>query len=89
MGRATDGLRVIDPPVNLGFPAACNLARSVARGEYFVVLQDDGKIASGWLEALVEVADAHPEAGLVGSVTLWPGGERIMQASTSRSTWST
>jgi GT2 family glycosyltransferase len=77
---AAHGLRIIDPPVNLGFPAGCNLARSVARGEYLVVVQDDGIIAPGWLEALVEVADAHPEAGLVGSVTLWPGGERIMQA---------
>lgn len=80
VARATNGLRVIDPPVNLGFPAGCNLARSVARGEYLVLVQDDGNIAPGWLEALVEVADAHPEAGLVGSVTLWPGGERIMQA---------
>lgn len=77
---AADGLRVIDPPVNLGLAAGCNLARAVARGEYLVVLQDDGIIGPNWLEALIEVADAHHEAGLVGSVTLWPGGERIMQA---------
>jgi GT2 family glycosyltransferase len=80
VARAASGLRVIDPPVNLGFPGGCNMARSIARGDYLVLVQDDGRIASGWLEALVEVADAHPEAGLVGSVTLWPGGERIMQA---------
>lgn len=77
---AADGLRVIDPPVNLGFPAACNLARSVASGEYIVLIQDDGRIDARWLGELLAVADAHPEAGLVGSVTLWPGGERIMQA---------
>jgi GT2 family glycosyltransferase len=80
VASATEGLRVIDPPVNLGFPAGCNLARAVARGVYLVLLQDDGIIAPGWLEALVEVADEHPEAGLVGSVTLWPGGEKVMQA---------
>ncbi len=74
------GLRVIDPPVNLGFPAGCNLARSAARGEYLVLVQDDGRVSRGWLSNLLGVADAHPEAGLVGSVTLWPGGERIMQA---------
>ncbi len=77
---AAAGLRVIDPPVNLGFPAACNLARALARGHYLVVVQDDGRLMPGWLESLVRVADAHPEAGLVGSVTLWPDGERIMQA---------
>jgi GT2 family glycosyltransferase len=74
------GLRVIDPPVNLGFPAGGNLARSAARGEYIVLVQDDGRVSPGWLGHLLDVADAHPEAGLVGSVTLRPGGERIMQA---------
>jgi hypothetical protein len=73
-------LCAIDPPVNLGFPSGSNLARSAARGEYLILLQDDGTVSPGWLEALINVADDHPEAGVVGSVTTWPGGERIMQA---------
>lgn len=75
-----DGLRALDPPINLGFAAGLNLARAAARGEYLVVLQDDTVVHEGWLEALVEVADAHPEAGVVCSVGLYPGGDLVQSA---------
>jgi len=39
-----------------------------------VILHDDAEIEPGWLEALVETADAHPEAGAVGSKVLFLNG---------------
>ena len=80
VAAATEGLRSLDPPINLGFAAGLNLARSAAGGEYLVVVQDDTIVHPGWLEALVEVADAHPEAGIVCGVGLWPGGEPVQSA---------
>ena len=74
------GLRTVDTPVNLGLAAGANLARSRARGELMVLVQDDAEIESGWLETLVAAADAHPEAGAVGGMVTWPGGERVQTA---------
>ena len=60
--------------VNLGLSGALNRGRSLARGEFLVTLHDDAEIETGWLEALVEGAEAHPEAGAVGGKVLFPDG---------------
>jgi GT2 family glycosyltransferase len=61
------GARVLSRPVNAGFGGACNRAAAEARGEFLVLLNDDAVVLDGWLEALVEAADEHLDAGAVGS----------------------
>ena len=39
-----------------------------------MTLHDDAEIEPGWLEALVETADAHPEAGAIGGKAILPDG---------------
>jgi len=68
------GVKVLRSPVNLGLAGAGNRGRDVAQGEFLVLLHDDAEIEPGWLEALVETADAHPEAGAVGGKVLFPDG---------------
>jgi GT2 family glycosyltransferase len=68
------GVTVIASPVNLGLAGSGNRARHFARGEHLVLLHDDAEIEPGWLEALVETADAHPQAGAVGGKVLFPDG---------------
>jgi GT2 family glycosyltransferase len=68
------GVRVVGSSVNLGLAGAGNRGRAMAKGEYLVLLHDDAEIEPGWLEALVETADAHPEAGAVGGKVLFPDG---------------
>jgi GT2 family glycosyltransferase len=68
------GVRAASSPVNLGFAGAGNLGRSLARGEYLLLLHDDVEVEAGWMEALVQAADAHPEAGAVGGKVLYPDG---------------
>ena len=68
------GATVIEAPLNIGFAAGNNVGRSAARGEHLVLLHDDAVACPGWLAPLVETADAHPEAGAVGSLALWPDG---------------
>ncbi len=60
--------------VNLGFAAGNNRLAGLARGELLVFLNDDTEVQPGWLEALVETADAHPGAEAVGSRILHPDG---------------
>jgi O-antigen biosynthesis protein len=68
------GVEIISSPINLGIAGAGNRGRSLARGEFLVTLHDDAEVETGWLEALVETADAHQEAGAVGGTVLFPDG---------------
>jgi GT2 family glycosyltransferase len=73
--RATvTGANITSSVVNLGFARAANRGRSLARGELLLILHDDAEVEAGWMEALVETADAHPEAGAVGGKVLHPDG---------------
>jgi hypothetical protein len=61
-------------------------SRSVNRGireapdaDAWVLLNDDCFMDDGWLEAMVDAARSHPEAGLVGAVLRYPSG-RIQHA---------
>jgi len=54
-------------PRNIGFAAGMNAGFAVATGDYVVALNNDTLPAEGWLAALVDVLDAHPEAGSAAS----------------------
>jgi GT2 family glycosyltransferase len=51
-------VRVVIVPDNPGYVAANNLAMRLARGRYVVLLNNDTRVAPGWLEALVAAARA-------------------------------
>ena len=68
------GIQVVSSPVNLGLAGAGNRGRALARGEFLILLHDDAEIEPGWMESLVETADAHPEAGAIGGKVLHPDG---------------
>jgi GT2 family glycosyltransferase len=67
-----DPVRVIIRDENGGFARACNDGAAVAAGEYIVFLNNDTVPVTGWLDALVAVADAEPSVGVVGSKLLFP-----------------
>lgn len=68
------GATVMSSPVNLGFAGACNRAAATARGEYLMFVNDDAVVEPGWLDALLDTADADPDAGAVGGRILAPDG---------------
>ena len=71
---AAEGIRVVHSEVNRGFAGGCNLGAGAARGEFLMLLNDDVEVLPGWLDALVATADAHPDAGAVGSRMLYTDG---------------
>ncbi len=68
------GVRVIERRENGGFAAACNDGAAAAGEETLVLLNNDTLPLPGWLDALVDHAEAHPMAAVVGSKLLYPDG---------------
>lgn len=74
-----EGLRYHRNPENLGFIGACNAGAAAARGEYLVFLNNDTAVQPGWLDALIDTFETHPDAGLVGAKLIYPDG-RLQEA---------
>lgn len=76
---ASTGLTVVQNTSNVGFGPACNQGAAVARGRYVVLLNSDTLVRPGWLEPLVEVADADAEVAAVAPKLLHLDG-RLQEA---------
>jgi GT2 family glycosyltransferase len=70
-----EDLTVVARERNGGFGAACNQGAEVAGDvDHLVFLNNDTVALPGWLDALVEEAEAHPGAAAFGSKLLYPDG---------------
>ena len=68
------GVHITAFRANLGFGRAVNFAASKAKGRFLVLVNDDAVVVRDWLSSLLETAERHPEAGIVGGTTLHPDG---------------
>lgn len=57
----------INLDTNLGWAGGLHVARANSTSEFLVWVQEDMEVQEGWLDALVEAADAHPEFAAFGS----------------------
>jgi GT2 family glycosyltransferase len=73
---AVPGLRYIRRPVNLGFLRSCNAALAEARGAFIHLLNNDTEVTADWLDTLLDLFNARPDCGLVGSRLLYPDGRQ-------------
>ena len=73
------GDRVITNRSNLGFLRSCNRAAVVAAGRSVLFLNNDTEVQAGWLDPMVALMMARPDAGAVGSMLLSPDG-RLQEA---------
>jgi O-antigen biosynthesis protein len=73
------GARVLRNPRNLGFGPATNQGAAMARGRYLLLLNSDAWVRPGWLEPLIDVADADSGVAAVASKLLYPDG-RLQEA---------
>lgn len=67
-------IRAARAPVNKGFIHSCNDGAALARGAYYVMLNNDTRVLEGWLDEMIGAFDLFPNAGLVGSKLLYPDG---------------
>lgn len=77
--EGTPGLRVTRNPRNLGYLRSCNKLALEARGEFLLLLNNDTRLEAGALQAMLQVFETRPDAGLVGAKFLYPDG-RLQEA---------
>jgi GT2 family glycosyltransferase len=63
-------VRVVALPENRGFTGACNAGMEAAQGEFISLLNNDTEVDPGWIAAVADAFNRHPEAGLVASKML-------------------
>ena len=66
MSRRYPNVRTIPLDSNYGFTGGYNRALAQVDADYFVLMNSDIRVESGWLEPLVEWMDSHPECGVCG-----------------------
>jgi GT2 family glycosyltransferase/glycosyltransferase involved in cell wall biosynthesis len=76
---AVTGVRAVRLEENLGFVGAVNAGIARARGRFVVLLNNDTEVDAGWLDALVETAEADSGVGVVGAKLVYPDG-RLQEA---------
>jgi GT2 family glycosyltransferase len=70
-----DGVLVERPSANVGWSGGLHLLRTLSEAELFVWVQDDMLPEHGWLDALVDAADAHPSVGVFGALRVDDQGQ--------------
>ncbi len=78
--RCCPAARLIRSATNLGFSGGCNLGLRAAAGDCLVLLNQDTRLGSGCLEALLAGFHAHPEAGILGCKILYPETHTLQHA---------
>ena len=68
------GVRAIASTKNVGYGGGLNQGFAVARGTYLLALNQDIALEPGALQALVQFAEAHPDAGAVGARLTYEDG---------------
>lgn len=61
---------VVQLPENRGFTGACNAGMQAARGDFIALLNNDTEADPGWVAAVVDAFERHPDAGIVASKML-------------------
>lgn len=72
-------IRLHIQPANGGFIESCNTGAALAGGNYLVMLNNDTRVVSGWLDELIDSfaalgGDGLAAPGLVGSKLFYPDG---------------
>ena len=67
------GVKLLQLDKNYGFAEGYNRAIAATRYPYTVLLNSDVRVTPGWLEAMLEYAESHPDLGAMQPKILHDG----------------
>lgn len=73
-------IKLIARAENRGFAFTCNEGARHANGDFLLFLNEDIVPVTGWLMAMMQFLNQHPEAGILGSRLLYPEINLIQHA---------
>lgn len=71
---ARNSVKLLRSAENTGFSGGNNMGIKSQRADYYLLLNSDAYVLPGAIEALLETARGHPEAGVVGPLLECPDG---------------
>ncbi len=74
LAAATENVRIVQNPRNVGVCLSYNHGAAYARGDFLLFLNNDALVHAGWLPPLLETATSSPKIGAVGPQFLNPDG---------------
>ena len=78
LNKSCRRFKVISNLQNIGFAAGNNQGIEVAQGEYVLLMNNDVVVTPGWLERLIECAENHPKAGIIGPRSNYVSGPQLV-----------
>jgi len=79
---------VIQCDRNLGFAAGNNAGIRATRSDYVAVINNDAYADPDWLARLMEVADQHPEAGMLASKVVFEDNPSVINSAGLAMDWA-
>ena len=64
---------------NIGFAAGNNQGIEMAQGDYVLLMNNDVVVTPGWLERLINCAENHPKAGIIGPRSNYVSGPQLVK----------
>jgi GT2 family glycosyltransferase len=68
-GERDPRVRIVSNPVNRGYTAAVNLGVHRSGSDHVVVLNSDTRVTGGWLDGMLELLRARPDAATITPVS--------------------
>ncbi len=69
LARDHDRVQVICNDENQGFAAGNNIGMVATTGRHIILLNSDVVVTEGWIERMINAAENHQRAGLIGAMT--------------------
>ena len=81
-------VRLVRSEVNSGFSGGHNTGMAALKGEYYLILNSDALLRPGFFTAILDAADANPQAGLIAPQIETEEGEVQVSCFRFHSPWS-
>lgn len=79
--KNVEQVTVVLNDTNYGFAGGNNIGLKMAKGDFFILLNNDTVVTRGWLTGLIKHFNHDPKLGLLGPVTNSIGNEAMIKTS--------